>query len=73
MIQIWSINAKTGKWQSGKILPRLEWTQNEDFLRSPPIFLKGDFRKYREFSPVMLFGLFLDDELTEYTVEHSTV
>lgn len=51
---------------------KTEWTYKEEPLKKLPIFPEGDFRKYRDFSPVMLFELFFDDELIEYIVEQST-
>ncbi|XP_045105487.1 piggyBac transposable element-derived protein 2-like [Portunus trituberculatus] len=52
---------------------KIKWTKNEELLRSLHLFPESDFSKYRDFTPVMLFELFFDDEIIEYIAEQSTI
>ncbi len=38
-----------------------------------PLFLEADYKRYRDFPPVMLFELFFDEKLISLIVEQSTV
>ena len=37
------------------------------------MFSEPNYRKYRDFSPTELFGLFFDDEMFELNVKQSTI
>lgn len=62
---------KRGKGGRGKGKQKAKWTNSEEFLRGLPFFPESDYKKYRDFTPVMLFELFFDDDLIDYIVEQS--